>query len=357
MFYESLAMKRFLLFLFFAFILFILTGCGNLLYLSKLGWNQSRIALRSAPVEEIIQNKGASTETKNKIQFIQEVKRFGEEQLGLSTTKNYSTFFETRGPVLHMVTAAHKDRLQHYTWTFPIVGKVTYKSFFNRERALEEKWKLDEKGYDTFVQPVDAYSTLGWFRDPIFSSMLAWDEVILANLILHEMTHATVYFKGKTDFNEQFATFIGNQGATLFLKEKYGNESKKVINAVQIQEDDLLFSDWMDQVYRRLSEFYRQPVSKEEKIEGRKEVFQSIQEEFRKVKIGMKTNSYHDFDRVDLNNAVLLAYSRYIQKLGQFQALYEGVGRDLRKVIEIFKKVKASGKDPAIFLREKVSFP
>jgi predicted aminopeptidase len=350
-------MRRIPVFFFLILLLFALTGCGNVLYLSKLGWHQSRIAHDSAPVEEILQDEGLNADIREKIQFIQEVKHFGEERLGLTRTKNYSTFFETRGSILHVVTAAEKDRLQHYTWTFPVVGKVTYKSFFTQEGALEEKGKLDVKGYDTFVSPVDAYSTLGWFRDPIFSSMLLWDEVVLANLILHEMTHATVYFTGKTDFNEQLATFIGNQGAIRFLEEKYGSGSKEVVKAVQIREDDLLFSDWIDQAFQRLARYYDRTDSRDEKLKGREELFQSFKEEFRQIRYQFKSGIYLGFEKSDLNNAVLLAYHRYVQKLNRFQALYDGVGRDLRKVIEIFKNVKATGKDPAIFLEEAGSIP
>ena len=204
---------------------------------------------------------------------------------------------------------------------------------------------------------MEAYSTLGWFRDPVFSPMLAWDEAILANLILHEMTHATIYFKGRTDFNEQLATFVGNQGAIHFLKQRYGSGSKEVVRADQIQKDDILFSDWIDRVYRRLADFYREEISRDEKLEKRKELFRSIQEEFRSIKAELKTGSYDDFGRTDLNNAVLLAYHRYVQKLDLFQALYERLGKDPGKVVEFFKKILKTGEDPSSSLERATSGP
>ena len=124
--------------------------------------------------------------------------------------------------------------------------------------------------------------------------MLKWDDGTLANLILHEMAHATVYFKGNTDFNEQMATFIGNQGAIDFLAKKYGSESKEVLVAVESQEDDLLFSQWIDQAYQRLSTFYSQAISREEKLKGREEIFLSLQEEFREMKPRFKTKGYRN---------------------------------------------------------------
>jgi predicted aminopeptidase len=332
-------------------VLFIpLTGCGDVLYLSRLGWHQSYITFHSVPVEELLCGEEANPLTKGKLRFVQEVKRYGEERFGLRKTKNYSTFFEVKGPILHVITACEKDRLHLYAWDFPIVGKVTYKSFFTADEALKEKDLLDRKGYDTFLQQAAAYSTLGWLKDPIFSSILEWNEGALANLILHEMAHATIYFKDRTDFNEQLATFIGNQGAIDFLVERYGPESKEVRVAIHHQEDDLLFSGWTDQACQLLSAYYGSEISKEEKLKGREALFRSVQENFQKIKGQLKTEAYQNVDRVELNNAVLLAYRRYFYRLEKFEALYDYFGRDLEKVIAFFMEIQASKEEPSSFL-------
>jgi predicted aminopeptidase len=325
-----------------------LTGCGNLLYLSKLGWHQSSITFHSVPVQEVLENGGVDNEAKEKIHLVQEVKRYGEEKLGLTKTESYSKYCEVNGPVLYVITASEKDRLQLYHWNFPITGKVTYKSFFEKEGVLKEKRFLEAKGYDTSVQKAGAYSTLGWLKDPIFSSMLQWDEVTLVNLILHEMTHTTVYFKGQTDFNEEMATFVGNQGAIDFLIDKYGKGSKEVVEAIHNQEDDLLFSRWIDQACQRLSNFYSKEIPRDEKLRGREEIFSSLKEEFRRI--SFKTDCYKSFEKKDLNNAVLLAYRRYIHRLEKFQALHEYLGNDLRKMIEFFKEIRASKEEPSSYL-------
>jgi predicted aminopeptidase len=331
------------LFLFFTLISLSLMGCGNLLYLSKLGWHQSFITFHSVPVQEVLEQEGVEDEAKEKIRFVQEVKRFGEEKLGLTKTKSYSKYCEVKGPVLHVITAAEKDRLRLYHWNFPITGKVTYKSFFTKEAVQKEKRLLETKGYDTFIQKAGAYSTLGWLKDPIFSSMLKWDEATLANLILHEMTHATIYFKGQTDFNEQIATFVGNQGAIEFLREKYGSGSWEVMEAIHCQEDDLLFSQWIDQACQQLSRFYSREISRDEKLRGREELFQRLKEDFREKMGSFKTEGYKNFQKLEINNAVLLAYRRYTHRLEKFQALYEQFGRDIRRVVEYFKNVRISG--------------
>lgn len=338
--------KQFLL----LFLLLSSTGCGDVLYLSRLGWHQSYITFHSVPVEELLRDEEAGPLTKEKLRFIQEVKRYGEKHFGLRETKSYSKFFEVKGPILHVITACEKDRLHPYSWDFPIVGKVTYKGFFTADEALKEQDLLNRKGYDTFLQQAAAYSTLGWLKDPIFSSILEWNEGALANLILHEMAHATVYFKDRTDFNEQLATFIGNQGTINFLTERYGPDSKEVREANNHREDDLLFSGWTDQACQQLSAYYGREISKEEKLKGRESLFQSIRENFQKMKGEFKTEEYRNVDKIELNNAVLLAYRRYFYRLEKFEALYEYFGKNLKRVVAFLKEIHASKEEPSSFL-------
>jgi len=342
--------KSFGLFLSLTWIALSSTGCGNLLYLSKLGWHQSSIALHSIPVEKVLENPGVDPEAKEKIRFILEVKRYGEERLGLTRTKSYSKYLEVKGAVLHIITASEKDSLRLYRWDFPITGKVTYKGFFTQDEILKEKRFLETEGYDTFVQHAGAYSTLGWLKDPIFSSMLRWDEVTLTNLILHEMTHATIYFKGRTDLNEQIATFVGNQGAIDFLTEKYGKGSKEVVEAIHCREDDLIFSQWIDQACQELSYFYARQISRDEKLKGREVLFHRLKEDFKETMASFKTGSYRNFEKVEINNAVLLAYRRYIHRLENFQVLYRYFGEDLRGVVGFLKEIQASKKEASSYL-------
>jgi len=328
-----------------------LTGCGKLSYIANLGWHQGSISFHSVPIKEVLNDPKQNPDIAEKIRFIQKVKRYGEERIGLRKTSCYSTFYEHQGPILYVVTACEKDRLQDYQWNFPVIGAVTYKGFFSKRDALKEQQELEKKGYDTYLRPAGAYSTLGYFGDPIFSSLLKWDVGNLSNLILHEMTHTTCYFKGNTDFNEQMATFIGNQGSILFLSEKYGSESAEVLQAIQSQHDDLLFSRWIDQACERLSEFYERKISREEKLKGRKEVFRSLQEEFKSIKPQFQTETYEMFGgEKPLNNAILLGHRQYYQRLEMFEMAYQILGHDLKKVLALMEGIHTSGKEPFAYL-------
>jgi predicted aminopeptidase len=304
------------------------------------------------PVQDLLADEHVAFQIKYKIRLVQEIKRYGEENLGLRRTSSYSNFFETNGPLLYVITACERDKLQLRTWSFPLVGKVSYRGYFTRDDALEEKGRLENAGYDTYLQQAAAYSTLGWLKDPIFSTMTQWSDAALANLILHEMTHATLYFEGETDFNEQVATFVGNRGAVDFLTEWFGPQSKEVKEALDYQKDDLVFSHWIEQACNRLSTFYGKNISTEEKLRGREEIFRSLQVEFREVSTRLETHTYKDLEKVGLNNAVLLAHQRYVHRLDQFDLLYESLGRDLGKLIEVLKKVQRSGENPNSILEK-----
>jgi predicted aminopeptidase len=315
----------------------------------KLGWHRAAVAYHSVAIQEVLESPSVDSQVKEKIRFIREVKRYGEEGLGLKRTKSFTTYFEPEGPILQVITTCEKDRFQLRTWSFPLVGEVTYKGFFTEEDANREKRLLEEEDLDTIIQPACAYSTLGWLKDPIYSSLLGLSHAALAGLILHEMTHATVYFRGDTGLNEQLATFIGNRGAIAFLMERFGADSEEVREAIAMQEDDLLFSGWIDRSYEQLSSLYAGGLSREAKLREREKIFSSLKEDFRAIRGQFQTNCYPDMEKVDLNNAALMAYWQYFHGLDRFEVLYQGCGRDLRKVVEGFKEMRRSGQRPAGF--------
>jgi predicted aminopeptidase len=118
-------------------------------------------------------------------------------------------------------------QLKAYEWDFPLIGSFSYKGFFNYDQALEEEDKIRKNGYDTSIDEIAGWSTLGWFKDPVLSDMLDRSSGSLANLIIHELTHGTLYVKDNVDFNENLASFVGDKGALIFLRHKYGENSKE----------------------------------------------------------------------------------------------------------------------------------
>ena len=347
------ALNRLAIFLAIASV-YPLSGCSTSLYLAKLGWGQAKIAAHSRPNEHVLNDPSVEDSTKERIRLVLEAKAYGEEHMGLTKTSSYSRFYQVDGsPLLYVVSASPKDRLEPYEWWFPITGTVTAKGFFSRKDAIQEKEKLERKGFDVFVQGDQAYSTLGWLKDPIFSTMLDQDSAMIVNVVIHEMTHATVFFKDQLDFNEQIAFFVGGQGAVDFAGTKYGQASLTQKRAIGFVEDGILFARFMKDVCQRLNDLYDRPISMERKLREREAVFLQAKQDFIVLSGELKTDSYLGFEDLRLNNAVVLALGRYIVNIEQIQRVYESLGRDLERTVSFFKEMKKSRvKDPEEYVSQ-----
>lgn len=180
-------------------------------------------------VDDVLADPAFPDSLKQQIRLIQEIKQFGVDSLGLNSSDNYTTFYNQRGkPILWVVTASERYQLKAREWKFPIIGTFTYKGFFDEKRADRQSTELKDEGYDTETNEVSAWSTLGYFKDPILSSMLYRSKGSLASLILHELTHGTLFVKDNLELNENLASFVGDVGAVRFLNQKYGPESEEL---------------------------------------------------------------------------------------------------------------------------------
>jgi predicted aminopeptidase len=205
--------------------LILLIGLGGC-YLARQAMGQARILLTQRSIDGLLQDPSVPVESRRKLLLVREVKAFGEREMGLASSRNYEDYYDTSGrPITYVVTACAKDAFRPHTWWFPVVGEVPYKGFFDREDAVAEAKALAGLGLDVSLGAAAAYSTLGYFPDPVLSSMLDYPDEELAALLLHELTHGTLYLPGGTDFNEGLASFTGWQGALEFARARGGTES------------------------------------------------------------------------------------------------------------------------------------
>ena len=198
--------------------------------LVSYGWMQARGQLRilwnTKPVTDVLADPTYPDSLKRKIELIREIKRFALDSLGLDKSGSYESFYDQRGkPILWVVTAAEPYQLAGKQWHFPIIGTFSYKGFFEQDRADSTVAELKREGWDTRIGEVSAWSTLGFLNDPILSSFLIRSEGGLAELIIHELTHGTLFVKNSLEYNENLADFVGEYGALRFLKQKYGKNS------------------------------------------------------------------------------------------------------------------------------------
>jgi predicted aminopeptidase len=215
-----------------ALVLLLPALCGCYLVTQAMG--QLRVLLNSQRIQTLLTDPKVPDDVKLKLRLVHEIKEFGEDELGLKPSRNYESFYDTKGqPITYIVSACRKDRFQPHLWWFPIVGDVPYKGFFAKEDAVAEAKELETQGYDVSLGTAAAYSTLGYFPDPVLSTMLEYPEEQLVALLLHELTHGTIYLPGGTDFNEGLASFVGWQGALEFARRRHGIGSERYDRTVR----------------------------------------------------------------------------------------------------------------------------
>lgn len=322
------------------YLLFIvsLSGC-QFTYLLKSGYHQALLIKDQVPIEEFIKKSNSPEEETTKLKLVQKVKDFSEGELGLKKSSNYTTYVKLDRPfVSYIVQVAEPFELKYRYWKFPIVGKLPYKGFFTEDDAKIESDKFAKKGYDTFVRGVRAYSTLGWFRDAVLSSMLKYEEDDLVNLIIHETVHTTLFIKNSADFNEQLATFIGNKGTELFYKKIEGEDSANLKRIRLKNEDEALFSDFISKEVKLLEDWYATNKGKIETAAKEKRLIE-IQDRFKKIQF--KTNSFAYFNNLKLNNAVLLGFKTYVNDLSTFEKIFDK-HKSLASFVNTVKKLERS---------------
>lgn len=198
--------------------------------LVSYGWMQAkgqiRVLWNTKLVSEVLADPTYPDSLKKKIELIGEIKRFALDSLGLDKSGSYESIYDQQGkPILWVVTAAQPYQLVAKQWHFPIIGTFSYKGFFEKDRADSTQAELKREGLDTRIGEVSAWSTLGFLNDPILSSFLDRPEGSLAELIIHELTHGTLFVKNSLEYNENLADFVGEYGALRFLAQKYGTDS------------------------------------------------------------------------------------------------------------------------------------
>ena len=233
------------------------------------------------PIDEALKDPKISDEEKRKLELAQKARTFAENDLHLKPTKNYTSYVKLDRPyVTYVVSAAYKWELKHYQWSYPFVGKMPYKGYFNEEDAKAEELDLQKEDLDTYLRGVSAYSTLGWFKDPLLSSMLRYKDYDLVNTIIHETVHATLYIKHEADFNERLANFLGNKGAEMYYLKAEGENSPTLLAVKKDNEDEKTFSNFISQELKDLDTWYKALPASEHKEEKRTERFAEIQKRF-----------------------------------------------------------------------------
>lgn len=282
----------------------------DVIYLLYQGKGQLNILLNSYPPEEYSEKYSLSDIQRSNIELIKQLKIYSIDSLGYKPTKNFTKIYnQNNKPALWVISASEKNSISPFYWEFPLVGKVSYKGFFKKDLALKEKNHLIASGYDVDLRAVSAWSTLGWFSDPVLSSMLNKPKGQLCNLIFHELFHSTYYAKGKVDFNENLASFIAHKATLRFLR----SDTLSYNQYIQSVSDNKKIDKALFKIISELNLFYENlKVSQSNPIIERVKKFYFIQQELLKLNISDTSRCRKIADQiVSSKNAWFVDFKQY----------------------------------------------
>ncbi len=315
-------------------VLTVVTPLGR--YLARAGWEEMKILKARRPIASLVADPSVAPEVRAKLALVLEARAFAEDSLGLPAEEAFTKFTQLERDTLVLVlSGSARDALRPVTWWFPVVGRLPYKGFFKERDAVAAARALAADGFDTYLRPASAFSTLGWFNDPLLSTTLAADSVDLVNTVFHELTHNRYFAKGDAVFNESFANFVGARGAERFFLAR-GDTASAARSAARWDDDRLLAAYWAS-LYRDLdSTFNAHPgdLLKPERLRLRDSVYASA----RRTLVDSVAPQFRSIDpryaeRVLLDNAALLARRIYLTDLEEFERSFVRYEKDLNRTI------------------------
>lgn len=327
-------------------------------YIARAAWEEGKILRGRRAIREVIADSTTPAATRAKLELVLAARAYAGDSLGLPAKEVFTQFTQLSDDTLVLVlSGTRRDALVSATWWFPVVGRVPYKGFFKTDAALRAERELAAAGYDTYLRPAPAFSTLGWFNDPLLSTTLASDSIFLAQTVIHELTHNRLYVKNEAVFNESFAEFVGNRGAAEFFRSR--GDSLTATRAEARWRDEMRLGVAWERGYRALDSMFKahpyssdralrdttaEPAVRARRLTGRDSVYawlrrllvDSIGPQLETFPAGYAT-------RVRLDNAALLARRIYATGLGDFEALWARSGMRVRPVIDSVGRVAADG--------------
>jgi len=316
-----------------------MTGCQAVSYYSQAIHGQCQMWNRQRSIQSLLDDPKTPDELKQRLRLVLEVRRFAEEELKLPANGHYLCYADLgRRFAVWNVYAAPELSLKPKTWWYPIVGRLEYRGFFSEEKARRYAAKLEKEKYDVFVGGVTAYSTLGWFHDPVLNTFIHDDDDELAGLLFHELAHQRVFVSGDTDFNEAFATAVAGEGLRRWI------ESRRDPAALERHRTEFRrteqFVTLVAETRKKLEAVYdspKPPGSPDAKIASdatKRLEKQRIVEEMRRDYAGLKAGwggrtDYDDWFNRKPNNAQLNTVDAYYHLVPAFRQLLEENAGDL----------------------------
>ncbi|AWM89573.1 aminopeptidase [Pseudomonas sp. 31-12] len=319
-------LDRVLRILFPGVLLLLLSGCAGVSYYSQLASGQLQLLRAREPVADVLADPSRDPMLRAHLAQSQKARTFASQQLHLPDNQSYRLYADIGRPfVVWNVFATPEFSLTPQNHCFPIAGCVAYRGYYSQSAARGEAALQRLQGMDVSIGGVEAYSTLGWFNDPILSSMMGWGDERLATLIFHELAHQRFYVKDDTEFNESFATFVEQEGTRRWRASR----GLAPENGAQAQRRDQ-FIQLVLETRTRLEKLYALPLPADPMRQRKAAEFERLRSEYRQLRDSRWAGDkrYDAWINAPMNNARLLPFGLYDQWVPAFSALFRQVGGD-----------------------------
>ncbi|WP_232297923.1 aminopeptidase [Nitrosospira sp. NpAV] len=326
-----------------ASLIVLLGGCANLGYYAQAVDGHLDIRHRTRPIDAIIADPDADEALKRSLTMVVKLREFAIRQLKLPDNQSFTTYADLGRPyAIWNVSAAPELSLELEKWCFVAAGCVSYRGFFSKTEAERFAEELKIKGYDVTVGGVRAYSTLGWFKEPILNTFLGYSDTELAQLIFHELAHQVVYVPGDSTFNESFATTVELEGIARWLDSNGTDAQRAAFEAAQKRK--AASAEIMLDYRKRLEALFASGISTAEKRTAKASIFAELREKLSGLRTDKtRSGNYDQWLAQHLNNAYLASISTYTRLVPAFQAL---LGRENRNIAQFYETVKKISRLP-----------
>lgn len=320
----------------------LLSGCASLEYYAQLGQGQLALLRARQPVEQLLADPAKDASLRRRLHLAQQARDFASQHLALPDNRSYRLYADLQRPyVVWNVFATAELSLQPLTHCFPIAGCVAYRGYYQQGRARGTAALLQADGLDTYVAGIEAYSTLGWFDDPILNTMLRWNDDRLAATLFHELAHQQLYVPDDTAFNESFASFVEHEGLRQWRLSRGLPAQDDADERQRTQFVELILAS-----RERLQQLYDSPLDDNHKRAGKAAEFERLRHDYRQA----RDRDWHGDGRYDawmaapLNNARLLPFGLYDHWVPAFTSLFRQAHGDWPT---FYARAKAIGEQPA----------
>ena len=307
-------------------VLFGITGCSTVGYYGQAVAGHWRIMRARVPVQVVIENPDTEQRTREALQRAQLARRFASDQLALPDNKSYTSYVDLqREAVTWNVIATQSLSIEPERWCFPVAGCLSYRGYFDRADANAYAQQLRDQGLDVAVTEASAYSSLGWFDDPLLSTMTARGEPLLAGVLFHELAHQRLYVKDDSSFNESFASFVEQQGIRQWLQQLDRADLQQRYDDYRSRREQFLAL--LREARAKLKSVYTGGGTPEQMLHAKARIFSELRLSYQALKVRWGGYSGYDnwFDK-PLNNARIAGVSTYNRWVGAFATLFAESG-------------------------------